>query len=183
MLDVWRTCVSSGNTAALLTVACLELCTLVIRCAAEDDIDIVDCPDQREACKCRKSAKACRFRLDIEELQTFTAYKMNADGDIVSRGTSGDTYFITENGFLPSIGLTSEIIPDQGPCWNNSTLHSDADIRNMGCSIPMMVDGRSYRQFIAVNGRIPGPTLIMYEGQYVIVDVFNHLSSEAVSIH
>ena len=56
-------------------------------------------------------------------------------------------------------------------------------VRSMGCGIPMMVDGHSYRQFIAVNGRIPGPTLIVYEGQCVIVDVINHLSSEAVAIH
>ena len=53
----------------------------------------------------------------------------------------------------------------------------------MECSIPMMVDGRSYRQYIAVNGRIPGPTLIVRENQKVIVDVFNHLSSEGVTIH
>lgn len=165
--------------------ATLALCVIAVTRAAEDDIDIdiVDCPDQQEACKCRKSAMACQFRLDIEELQTFTSYKINADGDIVSRGTPGDTYFISENGFVSSIPPTDEMIPEIGPCWNNSTLRSETDFSNMGCSIPMMVDGRSYRQFIAVNGRIPGPTLIVYKGQYVIVDVFNHLTSEGVTIH
>ena len=73
------------------------------RCAAEDDID-TDCPDQQEAYKCGKTATACRFELDVEVLQTFTTYKTNADGDIVSRGTPGDSYFITENEFLPSFG-------------------------------------------------------------------------------
>ena len=168
-------------TAALLIAA---LC-VTVACAAEVNIDtdIVDCPDQKEACRCRKTATACQFRLDIEELQTFTSYKTNAGGDIVSRGTPGDTYFITENGFLPSLGPTSEMLPEQGPCWSNSTLRSDSDFNDMECSIPMMVDGRSYRQFTAVNGRIPGPTLIVYKGQYVIIDVFNHLSSEGVTIH
>ena len=166
------------------TLLIAVLCVIVTN-AAEDDVDtdIVDCPDQQEACKCRKTAKACQFRLDIEELQTFTSYKTNKDGDIVSRGTPGDTYFITENGFIPSIGTTNEMIPELGPCWSNNTLRSETDFSNMGCSIPMMVDGRSYREFIAVNGRIPGPTLIVYKGQYVIIDVFNHLTNEGVTIH
>ena len=169
---------------ATLLISIVALRVIVTR-AAEDDIDtdVVDCPDQQEACKCRKTAMACQFRLDIEELQTFTSYKTNADGDIVSRGTPGDTYFMTEKGFVPSIGPTSEMIPEQGPCWNDSTLRSDTDFNNMGCSIPMMVDGRSYREFIAVNGRIPGPTLIVYKDQYVIIDVFNHLTNEGVTIH
>ena len=47
----------------------------------------------------------------------------------------------------------------------------------------MMVDGRSYRQFVAVNGRIPGPTLIVYKNQYVAIDVFNHLTNEGITIH
>ena len=152
--------------------------------AAADDVDIVDCPDQQEACECRKTASACEFRLDIEELQTFTSYKTNTVGDIVSRGTPGDTYYITPNGYTTSIGDTSEMVPERGPCWNGSLRFSNDDgFENMGCSIPMMVDGRSYRQFIAVNGRIPGPTLIVHDDQHVIVDVFNRLSSEGVTIH
>ena len=149
----------------------------------DDDIDIVDCPDQQEACTCRKTATACQFRLDIEELQTFTSYRINVNGDLVSRGTPGDTYYITQNGYAASIPSTSSVVPERGPCWNGSILTTDADYNGMGCSIPMMVDGRSYRQFISVNGRIPGPTLIVYENQYVIVDVFNRLSSEGVTIH
>ena len=147
------------------------------------DIDIVDCPDQQEACICRKTAKACQFRLDIEELQTFTSYKINVNGDLVSRGTPGDTYYITQDGYAASIPSTSSELPERGPCWNGSILTTDADYKGMGCSIPMMVDGRSYRQFISVNGRIPGPTLIVHEHQHVIVDVFNRLSSEGVTIH
>lgn len=147
--------------------------------------DIVDCPDQQEACTCRKNAAACQFRLNIEELQTFTSYRMNADGELVSRGTPGDTYYIASNGYASSIVNSSEVsmAPELGMCRNDNILTTDANFTQMGCSIPMMVDGRSYRQFISVNGRIPGPTLIVYEGQYVIVDVFNKLSSEGVTIH
>ena len=171
----------SSSARSTLLIAALFL---AVACAEDDvDTDIVDCPDQQEACKCRKTAKACQFRLDIEELQTFTSYKINKDGDIVTRGTPGDTYFITQNGFVASIAPTSEPVPEQGPCWNASMLRSETDFTDMRCSIPTMVDGRSYRQFIAVNGRMPGPTLIVYKNQYVVIDVFNHLTNEGVTIH
>ena len=51
------------------------------------------------------------------------------------------------------------------------------------CSIPMTVDGRTYRLFTAVNGRIPGPTLVVTEGQEMIVEVYNRLTSEGITIH
>ena len=46
------------------------------------------------------------------------------------------------------------------------------------CSVPMTVDGdhENPRKFIAVNGRIPGPTIIVKENQIVKVTVNNHLS-------
>ena len=47
----------------------------------------------------------------------------------------------------------------------------------------MMVDGRTYLTMIAVNDRVPGPTLVVTEGQRVVVDVHNRLSSAGVSIH
>lgn len=53
----------------------------------------------------------------------------------------------------------------------------------MNCSIPITVDGSSYRKVTAVNGRIPGPTLIVKENQVVIVDVNNYLTNEGVTIH
>ena len=175
----------SYTAAHLIATLCVTI--VVVARAAEDgemDIDIVDCPDQQEACKCRKTAEACQFRLDIEELQTFTSYKINEDGDIITRGTPGDTYFITQNGFVASIiDPNNAKIPELGLCWNNSTLSSETDFNNMGCSFPMMVDGRSYRQFVAVNGRIPGPTLIVYKDQYVVIDVSNHLTNEGITIH
>ena len=37
--------------------------------------------------------------------------------------------------------------------------------------------------FIAVNGRIFGPTLIVTEEQEIVVNVFNNLTSEGVTIH
>ena len=175
--------------SATLLIAALCVTSVPVARAAEDgkvDIDIVECADQQEACKCRKTAEACQFRFVIEELQTFTSYKINEHGDVITRGARpGGTYHITQDGFLSSIGPSSEnlMIPDLGPCWNNSALRSEIDFNNMGCSIPMMVDGRSYRQFIAINKRIPGPTLIVYKDQIVVGDVFNHLTNEGITIH
>ena len=157
--------------AALFTVACLEVCVAVAAAENDIDTDIVYCPDQKEACTCRKTAKAChcQFRLSTEELQTLASYEIDVDGKIISRGKPGDTYNADGHGNVdPS--LPFEI----GSCWNSSLisvpLASESDyeypFKSRRCSFPMFVDGNSYRKFTAVNGRIPGPTLIVYEGQY-----------------
>ncbi|XP_019857313.1 PREDICTED: laccase-2-like, partial [Amphimedon queenslandica] len=51
------------------------------------------------------------------------------------------------------------------------------------CTQPFGVDGYTFRSFIAVNGHIPGPTLIVTEGQLVKIKVVNRLASESVSVH
>ena len=45
----------------------------------------------------------------------------------------------------------------------------------MNCTVPMIVDGYTDHPYIAVNGRIPGSTLIVSKGQEVRVDVHNFL--------
>ena len=39
------------------------------------------------------------------------------------------------------------------------------------------------RTVIAVNGTVPGPPLVAYEGQQLIVHVTNKLLSESITIH
>ena len=51
------------------------------------------------------------------------------------------------------------------------------------CTNPNTVDGQSYRSFIGVNKRIPGPTLIVPEGATVVADVTNNMFTEETSIH
>ena len=46
----------------------------------------------------------------------------------------------------------------------------------------MIVDGRTYHLYIAINGQIPGPTLIV-TGQMVYVNVTNRLTNEAITVH
>ena len=83
------------------------------------------------------------------------------------RGTNGMIYYFGENG-------TALPLQTDGAC---STLN------NPNCTNPQFVDGETYRLAIAVNGRIPGPTLIVHEGQEVEIHVQNNLTSEGISIH
>ena len=141
---------------------------------------VVSCYDQKEACNCPRGETVCEFKLEIEELQTFTSYVVK-NHDLLSRGTPGDTYFLNGTGFHPAV--PNEDVPERGDCYLNSTLVYDRDFVEQGCSVPMTVDGVTYRLFIAVNGRIPGPTLIMDDGAQVKVQVVNRLTSESVTIH
>ena len=153
----------------------------------------VPCKDQQEACICDESQDICKFRLDIEELQTFTSYRITETGQLITRGTPGDTYYLDQAGFHPSLdSSTCNGEGNQpfecGHCRNNQyttipPTQSEMFRTNLGCSLPMTVDGRTYRQYIAVNGRIPGPTLVVTEGQKMIVEVRNKLTSEGVTIH
>ena len=133
----------------------------------------VECKDQQAACECNKTLDFCYFRLKVEELQTFTSYTVNReDRELVTRGTAGDTYFLNGTGFIPSLPSPRQnySIREYGPCWVEH-LESIEGFQDINCSIPLMVDGNSYRTYIAVNGQIPGPTLIVNQGQEVRVDV------------
>lgn len=143
----------------------------------------VDCPDQQEVCECGASETECEFTLTIEELQTFTSYVIN-NNDLVSRGPPGDVYYLDGSGYNSAKPneeggkcyiMTSELVYDQQ--------FGGAGREGTDCSIPMTVDGNTYRLFIAVNGRIPGPTLIVSEGATVRVSVVNSLTSEGITVH
>ena len=150
------------------------------------------CPDQQEVCECGSGQTECNFQLTVEELQSFTSYVIESDGDLISsRGTPGDAYYLDSTGYHPAISdsPTPSDLPEIGRCHNEQkTLLYGRDFANAGqgnsrCSVPMTVDGNTYRMFIAVNGRIPGPTLIVDEGAIVRVTVNNSLTSEGITIH
>ena len=150
--------------------------------------DNVACGHQQEVCRCNSTAEVCYFELEVEELQTFTSYGIDSNGDIVSRGIPGDTYYLNGNGFKPSISdcpnrrSGPDRLPEcNGPCWNEG--YRTLSDFGPSCSMPMTVDGNTYRLFIAVNGRIPGPTIVVTEEQIVVVKVINKLTSEGISIH
>ena len=128
----------------------------------------VTCNHNTPVCECTMTSdEVCEFTLDIEMLQTFTRYLVDDDKD--SRGTAGRVWYYDSAGNLQPRGT--------GPCG------SAVPIGNDQCTDPFTVDGNTFRSFIAVNGRIPGPTLIVTEGQLVKVTVINRLASESVSVH
>ena len=122
-----------------------------------------DSENNNAVCECNKDV--CYFKLVIEHLQTFTAYEKDAP-----IGTRGRVYYIDSNGDLSPARRVQL----------NSTRACDV---LESCTQPNTVDGSTYRSFIAVNKRIPGPTLIVNESAIVVVDVLNYLTTEETSIH
>jgi FtsP/CotA-like multicopper oxidase with cupredoxin domain len=150
----------------------------------QESIDEVECRDQQATCECDSTKKTCHFRLEIEELRTFASYIVGSDGEERTRGIAGDTYYYSSKGFATSLPGQSKPknVLEYGNCWNKN-INKIEDFKSHNCSIPMIVDGRTYRMYIAVNGQLPGPTLIVTEDQMVWVDVHNKLISEGVTIH
>ena len=149
---------------------------------SDDGIHIVECRERDEICTCNKKAKICSFTLEVRELQTFTSYKFE-EREESTIGSPGDTYFINNIGFNPSLPPPrDDSIPDYGPCWRRNVKKVE-EFTLMNCTVPVTADGRTYRPYFAVNGRIPGPTLIVSEGQTVRVDVHNHLRDDGVTIN
>ena len=130
------------------------------------------CEYGKSSCKCEEEADSCIFNLEIDEIQTFTSYEklfINEPTGIATRGFEGVGYYINESGIPVTLGD-----PERQQC---------ATLNNANCTSPQFVDGKTYRMAIAVNGQIPGPTLIVHEGQTVIVNVHNKLTTEGISVH
>ena len=150
---------------------------------ADESVDEVVCKDQQPTCECDSTKPICHFQLQIEELQTFASYKIRDDGEEKTRGIAGDTYYYSSTGFITALPRPKQkYVLEYGDCWNESITRPE-DFTSHHCSVPMTVDGRTYRMYIAINGQIPGPTLIVTEGQKVHVDVYNQLTNEGVTIH
>ena len=150
----------------------------------ENSIDVINCGSGKEVCECDKTVNTCHFTLKIRELQTFTSYRFD-DGkpeeDMI--GSPGDTYYLSSTGFNPSHPHPrNNSTPEYGTCWKNN-VKNIKDFMLMNCTVPMTVDGHTYRPYIAINSCTPGPTLIVSEGQKLQVDVHNFLEEEGITIH
>ena len=108
----------------------------------------------------------CEFEFVIEHFQTFTKYRLGEDG--LMRETQGEVFYLNNGHLLPA-----QVMP-RGTCQNES---------DPNCTDAITVDSRTYRSVIAVNGQVPGPTIIVHENQTVVVDVKNRLATEGISIH
>ena len=130
--------------------------------------DIVDCGYGMPSCKCNRYADECEFDLEVDEIRTFTSYLKVPSGEGMEvRGVEGVIFYLGDDG-------------------NPHATHSDSPCSTFGnpnCTNPNFADGKTYRLAIAVNGQIPGPNIIVYEGQTVILNVKNNLTTEGISIH
>lgn len=157
----------------------------------------VDCPDRKKSCECPEVHKECKFSLTAEELQTFTSYKLvnescgflnllqeriKTKGTI--RTTAGDTYYLDGHGYTPALPPREvNRPPEYGKCYlDNQAITAETFAAN-SCSVPITVDGATFRMIIGVNGQMPGPTLIVYRHQKVRIRVTNKLTSEGISVH
>ena len=126
----------------------------------------VYCSHDTSVCECitpqGSKDDTCEFTLEIEHLQTFTKYDIT---DHV-RGNVGEVFYINQAGEI------QQVIDGGNHCKDGNT-----------CTEAFTVDGNTFRSFIAVNGRIPGPTLIVEKDKYAMVHVINKLTSESTSIH
>ena len=146
---------------------------LVVSAEAEIDRHVVPCGPLQGVCECRETADECEFTLLVEELQTFVSYKLeavNTDSAPVinkdyKREDAGRPFYINSTGSLIPSSEGSE-------CTTYNENFKDAQ-----CTVPITVDGLTYRPCIAVNSQVPGPTLIAYENQTIIANVINGLIS------
>ena len=132
-------------------------------------VETHNCEYGNPTCECSSLVEVCTFNLEIDEIRTFTSYQklvMDEPTGIAMRGTEGVIYYFGDDG-KPT------------PLQNRTCSTQD----NTNCTYPQFVDGKTYRLAVAVNGQIPGPTLIVHEGQTVVIHVHNNLTTEGISIH
>ena len=131
--------------------------------------DTPECGFGNRVCECNSLAQTCIINLEVDEIQTFTSYEKFQVGNSQSvqmRGAQGVVYSIDEDS------------GEAEPLSAFSNRNCAKDEYKDNCTEPEFVDGKTYRVGIAVNGQIPGPTLIVHEGQNVVIHVHNNLSTE-----
>ncbi len=121
------------------------------------------CDDDMSACTCPEEYDVCPFELVIKRMITFTRYEKDAP-----TGTRGKIYFINDQGELEH----NPFPPNVPGCSAENS-----------CTPANTVDGETFRSFLGVNGRIPGPTLVVHRGQIIVVDVISELLNEMITIH
>ena len=126
----------------------------------------VPCNYRDQICECLPDKPVCQFLLTIESSSTFTSYTFTEPEGKLGKGR---LYFINGTGDLDVVQSNIDGMPC-GPFDKH-------------CTRPITADSLTYRSVLAVNGQVPGPTLIVYSNQTMIVDVRNSLDSDSTSIH
>ena len=138
---------------------------------------IVPCDHSTPYCECPElvdsvKVDVCVFVFEINVYQTFTSYNIDPVTNKIAVPHGGRAWYIDE--------ATGELKPYPDSRTTCETLSPPGGV---ACTHPYTVDGYSYRTYYSVNGRIPGPTLIVQYNQTVVVNVTNAIDSESVSLH
>ena len=154
--------------AILLGLTIILQTTVVVSCLR---VHNVTCNLWTTNCRCKENADVCVFNLQITKLQTFTRYQIH--DNINEPGVTGRIYYFEDNGDLKPLPLAV-----------TTTTHCENLKENdTSCTPAFTADGITYRSFVAVNGQMPGPTLIVYVNQILEVNVINGMQSDATTIH
>ena len=121
------------------------------------------CQDDMSVCSCPKDQEACYFKFAVQRLITFTRYLIG-----YPTGYGGKTYKLNDKGEL-------EYVRPRGPTSDGCS--------DTNCSQANTVDGKTYRTFLGINRRFPGPTLVVYKNQLLVIEVVNMLLTEVTTIH
>ena len=132
----------------------------------------VPCDYTTPVCDCSLTDdETCEIKLIIQKLKPFTRYKITDNGMSIDTNKGTEWYIDSTTGNLR---------PREEP--TNDDVCKYITVESTACTQPFTVDGKSMRSFIAINGRAPGPTLILNKDQYLVVNVINKLN-EKTSIH
>ena len=151
---------------------------LALLCAnAESQV----CTYQQKVCECPSANTECYFTLVVEQLLTLTSYRLvqSSDGNFIRELNGGSwSYTINETGQLVPIESNGLADVDVSEC----RLFGEQFLQN-NCSIPMTTDSLTFGEFYAINGILPGPTMVVYQDQTISIKVVNNLFNEEVTIH
>ncbi|OWF54327.1 Laccase-2 [Mizuhopecten yessoensis] len=112
--------------------------------------------EQEVVPKCGPEVEICEFEWTVEYLETMVVYGEGGTGNPV----------VSRNGSLFK----------RTGCDDYEPL-TEAEMKNT-----IMADG-SYKVVYAINGQVPGPSVVVYEDQQVVVKIQNNLMYEGITIH
>ena len=151
----------------------IQVLTVVVLCTTTT-AQTQTCGYQQRVCECNANEPVCYFSMVVENLLSFTSYQLReVQSGIFVRDFNAPTtcYTLNDSGIL----IPSD---NDGPC---SVF--DERFAEIGCSVPMIIDSTPAQTFKAINGLIPGPTLVVNYNQTVVIDVTNSLINEELTIH
>ena len=130
----------------------------------------VTCNFKTSYCRCSETADVCDFNLEVNNFHTFVRYDIQ-EGNEQRFQIGGDLRYFDNEGELKSH-------PESFP-----TRCTELPENDTSCTSAFTVDGATYRDIITVNGQMPGPTLIVYHNQTVVVNVLNRLNTGSITLH